>query len=766
MKIRLFIPAALLLLCAAPIWAQPQLGIIPKPESVKTLPGAFELNSKTRIVAADEAGRKMAALLNDFLLQSHGFKLEYRENAPNKKNAIVIESEKSLPETLNSEAYGISVTPDGARLAGRDAGQFYALQSFLQMLPAKIEGQKAMLPAVEITDKPRFRYRGMHLDVGRHFMPVQFVKKYLDMMAQYKFNYFHWHLTEDQGWRIEIKKYPKLTEVGSLRKETVKDRQLNPYVGDGIPHGGFYTQEQVKEVVAYAQARHITVMPEIELPGHSSAALAAYPQLGCNSGYNYQVQTTWGIFKEVFCPKEETFQFLEDVLAEVIPLFPDSPYIHIGGDEVLKDHWKESEFVQQLKQRENLKDENEVQSWFIRRIEKFINAKGKRLVGWDEILEGGLAPNATVMSWRGTRGGIEAAKAKHDVIMTPTDFCYFDYAQGDPRAEPLNIGGYVPLEKVYSFEPVPAELSAEEAKFILGGQANIWTEYMKTPDKVEYMAFPRMMALAEVLWSPAAARDFSNFSARLPEHFARLDKQNVNYRIPEPGGLVNMVLGKNQAAAEIPLNSPLKNGRIFYTVDGSEPSEYSRRYEAPFQLPVALNSKATLKTIVVNERGRKSSVYSATILRRAMLRPSPIAAPNIEGMVYSFFKGAFTNVKDVDRANPERTGETKSFGLRQFNEKENFGVIWDGYLSVPEGGIYEFAVDSDDGAVLVIGEEAVVDNDGIHTRKMATGEVPLEKGFHKMRLKYFQTTGEMNLSVRWGLKHRPLRDIASRSLYH
>ena len=425
---------------------------------------------------------------------------------------------------------------------------FYGLQTLMQMLPVEFKSDSAKVPAAEISDQPRFPYRGMHLDVGRHFMPVSFVKKYIDLMAQYKFNYFHWHLTDDQGWRIEIKKYPKLTEIGSKRKESVKERNLTPYIGDGVPVEGFYTQEQIREVVAYAKARQITTIPEIELPGHSSAALAAYPELGCKENYEYKVQTTWGIFKEVYCPTEKTFQFLEDVISETIALFPDSPYIHVGGDEVLKDHWKESAFVTELKQKENLKDDHEVQSYFIRRMEKFINSKGKKIIGWDEILEGGLAPNATVMSWRGTKGGIEAAKSKHDVIMTPTDFAYLDYGQGDPAYEPLNIGGYLPLEKVYSFEPVPKELTAEEAKYILGGQGNIWTEYLKTPEAVEYMAFPRMLALSEVVWSRAEDKNFDDFQRRLGAQFPRLDKQNVNYRIPPPAGLRNMVLSEGKAA--------------------------------------------------------------------------------------------------------------------------------------------------------------------------------------------------------------------------
>jgi hexosaminidase len=757
-----------LLVSLATADAQGRYNIVPKPVSLKYLKGTFQLNPQTRIAADDEQGKKIAVLLNDYLQKNYGFKLRLTSAYPvNKPNSIIIEPQAKLPEYVKDEIYGVYVIPYGARLMGREAGSFYALQTFLQMLPANMKGGKASLPAVDISDKPRFRYRGMHLDVGRHFMPVEFVKKYLDLMAQYKLNYFHWHLTEDQGWRIEIKSYPLLTLIGGYRKESVKDRQLNPYVGDNFPHGGFYTQEQVKDVVAYAKALHITVVPEIEMPGHSAAAIAAYPWLACKND-KYEVATTWGIFKQTYCPKEETFRFLEDVLTEVIALFPDSPYIHVGGDEVLKDQWKESPLVQELKAKENLKDENELQSYFIRRMEKFINSKGKRIIGWDEILEGGIAPDATIMSWRGVKGGIEAAKAKHDVIMTPTDYCYFDFYQGDPRTEPLNIGGYLPLEKVYRFDPVPKELSADEAKYVIGGQANVWTEYIPGPDKVEYMVFPRILALAEDVWSQPETKDYQDFTARLPYQLARLDRQNIGYRIPEPAGLKNIILPPDQTSTEVTLNS-VPGSHVYYTIDGSEPSEFSTLYSAPIKVSVAPNSSVILKTIVVAESKRKSSTYTAVITNRKML-PASIADATIEGMNYALYKGTFSSISIMDTiqmmdgTEPAVKGETKLFALKQFNAKENFGVIWDAYLKVPEDGLYDFAIDSDDGAVLMIDDQAVVDNDGIHTRKTSSGDIPLAKGFHKIRVKYFQKDGEMLLNLRWQIKGRNWQGLSG--LYH
>jgi hexosaminidase len=746
------------------------LNIIPKPASVKMLGGKFKLNKKTQLVSSGADGRQMASLLNDFLLKTYNFKLEYKETAvPRAKNVIVFKfSPTALYEPATRGSYNLRIDQNRIEIDALEEGKFYALQSLLQLLPADFK-DKAELPAVEIEDKPRFKYRGMHLDVSRHFFPVDFVKKYIDLMAQYKFNYFHWHLTDDQGWRIEIKKYPRLTEIGSKRKESAKGRVLNPYVGDGIPIEGFYTQEQIKDVVAYAKSRYITVIPEIELPGHSSAALAAYPNLGCKENYEYKVQTTWGIFKEVFCPKEETFQFFEDVFSEVIDLFPDSPYIHVGGDEVLKDFWKDSAFVQELKAKENLKDEHEVQSYFIRRVEKFINAKGKRMIGWDEILEGGLAPNATVMSWRGMKGGIEAAKAKHDVIMTPTDFAYLDYGQGNPKTEPLHIGGYVSLEKVYSFEPVPKELSDEEKKYILGGQGNVWTEYMKTPETVEYMVFPRLLAMSEVVWSQAENKNFDDFKKRLSAHFARLDRQNVSYRIPEPAGLQNILLSDKQNAAEINLSSIPPNAKIFYTIDGSEPTENSKLYDKPFKLNVNQNEKVDFKTVVVNEKGRKSAVYGSTIWRREPLAPVAEPVDKKQGVKFDFYK-SLTSVEDLAKSSPAQTGETKSITLGQFKEKtadkSPFGVNFDGYIYVPKDEIYEFELETLGFGTLLIDEATIIESDNLKAKQIKTDVAPLKKGWHRLRLKYFKDFGEFALGLRWGIKGQLLSRINGSELVH
>lgn len=738
-----------------------EINIIPKPQTVSPASGTFTLSNKTKILAISDAGRRVAAILNDLLQRSYGFKLQ-TTNKPAAKNVIqfAILEPKSPPVEF-PEGYTLTITSDLVQISGGERGVFYGLQSLMQQLPVEIK-REANLPAVEIKDQPRFKYRGMHLDVGRHFMPVEFVKKYIDLMSQYKFNYFHWHLTEDQGWRIEIKKYPKLTEIGSKRPETVKEKNLQPYIGDGVPHSGFYTQEQIRDVVAYAKARYITVIPEIELPGHSSAALAAYPEFGCKQDYKYKVQTTWGIFKEVYCPTEKTFGFLEDVLTEVIGLFPDSPYIHIGGDEVLKDMWKESPEVNELMARENLKDVNEVQSYFIRRMEKFINSKGKKVIGWDEILEGGLAPNATVMSWRGIKGGIEAAKAHHDVIMTPTDSVYFDFGQGDPAYEPINIGNYVTTERVYNFDPIPKELNADEAKYILGGQANVWTEYMQTPEKVEYMAFPRMLALSEALWSKAEDKNFADFSKRLAAQFPRLDERQVNYRIPEPAGLKNAVVG-GDGKARIEL-SPAVGTTVFYTLDGSTPTETSPVYSSPITIDLAQNERKDLKTMVQLANGRKSVVYPATLLRRDSLSPVELAEKR-PGATYGLaFSGTGGVVKTI------LSGESKAFGLQQFSRasdlKQPFAVTFDGYINIPTEGIYEFQTESTWDAGVFVGGEKLVDSTGTKDRSIHAEIIPLKAGLHKVSFRYNNRGGDPIFRVRWGIKGQGLRAIGGGELVH
>jgi hexosaminidase len=515
--------------CSTPEKKQaPGINIVPKPVRVSQSFGVLALDSQVAIITRTPTEAKVAKLLQDEL------QLLNISVSPHASQKITLERLWTL-DSVNREGYVLTVDSSGVAIRGNSAaGMFYGIQTFLQLLPT--QGEK-VLPYVNIADYPRFSYRGLHLDVGRHMFPVGFIKKYIDILAKHKFNKFHWHLTEDQGWRIEIKKYPKLQEVAAFRDETViglaSTRTRNePHEFDGQRYGGYYTQEEIKDVVAYAAERFVEVIPEIELPGHATAALAAYPNLGCTGG-PYKTATTWGIFPDVYCAgKEETFRFLQDVMDEVMPLFP-SKYVHIGGDEVFNKYFKTSwESCPRCKKRmksEKLKDVKELQSYFVQRMEKYLNSKGKTIIGWDEILEGGLAENATVMSWRGEEGGIAAAKQKHDVIMSPENWFYLDHAQDTSVTEPLTHAGFTPIQETYAYEPISAQLSAEEAKYILGVQGNVWTEYMKTPEHVEYMAYPRACAIAEIGWSPRENRSFDDFRKRMQAHGKRLKAWNVNY---------------------------------------------------------------------------------------------------------------------------------------------------------------------------------------------------------------------------------------------
>ncbi len=760
-----FIAIAFCLVFGSFVFAQAdEISIVPKPRLVTKTNGTFKLSKTTKILAISNESRKLGSILNEMIRRNYGYELEITDK-PQVENVIQF---ALLGTGMGGfvggpiDQYTINVTSDVIQISGTERAAFYALQTLSQILPQNSQGSP-MVPSVKIEDSPRFPYRGMHLDVSRHFMPVSFVKRYIDLLAQYKFNQFHWHLTDDQGWRIEIKKYPKLTTVGQYRSESHEGVYSTVFKGDGRPVEGFYTQAEIRDVVAYAKARYINVIPEIELPGHASAALAAYPELGRGCAapdYKFEVKKTWGIFKEVFCPTDETFKFLEDVLDETIKLFPDSPYIHIGGDEVLKDYWKESAYVQELKKRENLKDEHEVQSYFVRRIEKHVNKRGKKIIGWDEILEGGIAPNATIMSWRGMKGGIEAAKAKHDVIMTPTDYAYLDYGQGDPAYELLNIGGYLPLEKVYQFDPVPKELNAEEAKYVLGGQANIWTEYIETGDKVEYMAFPRMLAIAESVWSRAEDKNFADFKRRLHAHLPHLDRQNVNYRIPEPEGLQNIVTDKERTLITL---TPPAGTKVFYTIDGSTPDEGSALYTRPFEVTLSDDSSATIKTIVQIPTGRKSVVYAATVVRGAMREPVTLAESK-PGVTYSL-------VVPTDSGEAKTTtGETRSIFLTQFEKqidlKKNFGVQYDGYLKVAADGVYDLQVDSTWDATLVLGGKMVINEAGTKDRKMKSVVVPLKAGLHKISLRYNHRGGDAHFRFRVGIKGQGLRQIGGGELVH
>jgi hexosaminidase len=570
--------------------------------------GTFKINKNTTIYFEPEfeiAGN----FLNEFLQKGAGFQLK---NASKNNAKIVFEKDSSQ----TTEGYFLNISESKITIKSADSsGAFYAVQTLRQLLPAELEspltpergnGDKTVsFPQLTISDFPKFQYRGMHLDCARHFFDIEFVKKYIANLALLKMNKFHWHLTDDQGWRIEIKKYPELTSKGAFREETLIGHYNDtPQKFDGKRYGGFYTQEEIKEVVAFAAKHNVTIIPEIEMPGHAQAAICAYPELGC-TGKQIPVATTWGVFEDIFCPNEQTFTFLENVLSEVISLFP-GDYIHIGGDEAPKIQWKNCAHCQQLIKDLNLKDEHGLQSYFIQRIEKFVNSKEKKIIGWDEILEGGLAENATVMSWRGTQGGIDAAKQKHDVIMTPNSHAYFDYYQSDKPSEPLAIGGFIPLKKVYSFNPIPKELNAEESKYILGAQANLWTEYIPNEKQVEYMVFPRILAMSEVTWSGPSEdfeTDYTDFVARVEDFMPRLDTLNINYanHLYEIEG--NIL--KEEGKVFYELTTPTNGKEIHYSINNVKTKVYSK--------PILIEENAKILANVFKNGEKVGSDFSEEI---------------------------------------------------------------------------------------------------------------------------------------------------------
>ena len=585
-----------------------RLGLVPLPREVQTAAGTYALPQKISIYAKSKDEQNVAGLLKE-MLTALGKTATLTTNRPAAQIVLL------TAPTSNAEGYQLVVDKAGIRItAAGGAGLFYGSQTLLQLLPAlpgtTRAAATARVPYVRIADEPAFRWRGGMLDVSRHFFPVSFVKKYIDFLAAYKLNTFHWHLTDDQGWRIEIKKYPKLTQVSAFRKETLIGAQQlfkgpADFKYDATPYGGFYTQEQIRDVVAYAQRRYVTIVPEIEMPGHSVAVLAAYPELACKPG-TYETWTMWGVNEDIVCPTEPTFRFFEDVLTEVCALFP-GKYVHIGGDEAPKARWQESPAVQEIMKREGYADVEKVQGWFNRRIEKFLAGKGKKLIGWDEILEGGIAPSATVMSWRGEKGGVEAAKMGHDVVMSPTTHLYVNYGQSpQPHSpyEPLMIGGYIPLDVIYNYNPLPAELTPAQQQHVLGPQANLWTEYITTPAAAEYMLFPRLLAVSEVAWTPAARKSYAAFVPRMSQQFARLDQKKINYRVPEPLGLDSIGLVKQGGKAVFTLRSLVPGAQIRYTLDGHLPDETAALYTQPLAVP--LNHRLTVRAVTIAPNGRKS----------------------------------------------------------------------------------------------------------------------------------------------------------------
>jgi len=643
-------------------YSQKDLALIPKPSKVIFEKGIFILNENTKILLTNSEFQNEVELFNQYLKSNNGFELQVVNNSKSPINTIEIQKDNSSNSSL--DFYKLNVSTSQIQIkASRNIGIFYAFQTLQQLLPIQ-KNEELKLPCLTIEDQSKFSWRGMHLDCARHFFTVDFVKKYIDYLAMYKFNTFHWHLTDDQGWRIEIKKYPKLTEVGAWRNGSMIGHYSDQKFDDKR-YGGFYTQEEIKDVVAYAAQRHITIVPEIEMPGHAVAALAAYPEYSCTGG-PFEVGKIWGVLDDVFCPKDETFTFLENILNEVMTLFP-SEYIHIGGDECPKIRWKKCPHCQKRMKDENLKDEHELQSYFIQRIEKFVNSKGRKIIGWDEILEGGLAPNAAVMSWRGTEGGITAAKLKHFVVMSPGSHCYFDHYQGNPKNEPIAFGGYTPVEKVYAFNPTPKELTSEEAKYVLGAQANLWTEYIETPSHVEYMIFPRMLALSEVVWGTSNPDNYTDFQNRMLQHFEVLEHKGINYS--KAVFDITTKVKASQKGILFELNSAKNSKNIRFTLDGTNPTINSLKYKKP----IGISKDVTIKAAYF-ENGKQKSATTQQSFQINKATGKKIELMHQPNENYSH-GGALTLVDGMVSKNKSLGKDWLGFSGKDLNATIDFGKV-------------------------------------------------------------------------------------------
>lgn len=710
------------------------INIIPAPVSLQQKEGAFKLGTSTKIYASSPEAKVVGEFFASKLNQATGFNVAVVGEEPSSGISLLIDSSLDMGD----EGYSLDVESKNVVVKAKTAqGLFYGMQSFLQLFPAEIESPTVVsgivwkAPAVSIKDEPRFGYRGIMLDPCRHFMPIENVKKYIDVLSLFKINRLHWHLTDDQGWRIEIKKYPKLTEVGSKRIE-----------GEGTEHSGFYTQEEIKEVVRYAADRFITVVPELELPGHEMAAIAAYPNLSCK-GEPGTPRIIWGVEDIVMCPgKEDMFEFLEDVIDEMVPLFP-SEYFHIGGDECPKTSWEKCPLCQARIRKEGLMDDKEhtaeekLQSYVIQRMEKYLATKGKKIIGWDEILEGGLAPTATVMSWRGEAGGIAAALMDHTVIMTPGgNGMYLDAYQGDPKIEPVTIGGYTPLSKTYGYDPIPDTLKTlGKENFILGVQGNTWAEYMYTEEKRDYMIFPRILAVAEIGWTPLDRKDYKDFERRIENALVRLDGHGINYHIPlpeQPDGSCDFVAFTDKATLAFKTSRPVK---MVYTLDGSEPTPNSTAYTNPIEV----TETTTLKIASVLPSGKMSKPRVITVEKQA-LAPAKEVKSKTPGLKMEVTDGMYLNVDQLAGAKTWKSAPCKELrALTSYVKTDEsmrgvkqYAAVATGYVEIPEDGVY--FISSDNEEVWIDGKLLV--NNGGEVKRFSRHDTSaaLAKGLHEIKV--------------------------------
>ncbi len=745
---------SLLLLAAALAGPLPRAGaagelppLIPRPLRIRQGRGRFLLGPATRLLfqAGSPGAERAARWLAKFLSRGAGLRLEPSAWAgPGARPFSILLTRQGGRPDLGPEGYVLEVKPSSVviRSAG-GAGLFYGVQTLRQLLPPRVEadhpvkGRPLLVPCLRIEDKPRFKWRGMHLDVSRHFFPPDQIKEYIDYLAMLKLNVFHWHLVDDGGWRIEIKRYPRLTSIGawrlgdgrgwSYRNITFPEKKTGRRV-----YGGYYTQKEIRDIVRYARERYVTIVPEIEMPGHSLPALAAYPELGIDlppAEKKKLLAARFGGWENVYnAGLERTYTFLQNVLKEVMALFP-SRYIHVGGDEVGKGYWAVSPAVKKLMKREGLKNLDQVQSYFIHRMDAFLAARGRRLVGWDEILQGGLSPHATVMSWRGIGGGIAAARMNHDVVMSPTGPCYFDYSYKANSPE-----------KVYLYDPVPAALTPLQAKHVLGVQANVWTEWMDDFRRVQFMIFPRIYALAETAWLPQEEKDWGRFRKRLQAIFPRLDRLVVNYYLPAPEAAYSAVFlgnGPAQVSFRVP---PGREETLRYTLNGKMPSVDSPVYRGP----IRVRRPCVVKAAFFRPDGSPGEAAVVRVVKARVLKGAAGMRP---GLAVSYAEGRWTRVPDFARIKVLSTRKTSKIDLSARKRKDNYALRFSGFLKIPAPGVYTFTLGSDDGSVLSLGGAVILDNDGLHGYGAKRAALRLQAGFYPLEVKYFQAGGAARLSL-------------------
>ncbi|MGY0406960.1 MAG: family 20 glycosylhydrolase [Polaribacter sp.] len=718
-----------------------EISIVPKPSKTVLGEGSFLFSNTTTIFIAEKNQKIAAKFLIDLFKKAAGYELV---TVKNKDKANVIFSKDS---SLKPEAYTLKVTPKQIIINANDAaGYFYGVQTIRQLLPASIETtnnseEKWLVPSITINDKPRFSWRGMHMDFSRHYFGIDEVKDFLDYMALYKLNTYHMHLTDDQGWRIEIKKYPLLTEKGAWRLESSHDKVCKKLAKDNPSYtinkehyhnrngkkmyGGFFTQKQIKEIIAYAADRQITVIPEIDMPGHFKSAIDNYPYLSCTNKAGLE-----NTFSVPMClGKETSYTFAKNILSEIADLFP-SKYIHIGGDEVNTKPWKTCPFCQKKIKDNHLKNEHELQSYFNQEIERFLKSKGKKLIGWDEIAEGGLSKDATMMWWRNWAPKTReiAANNGNNIIITPDFEYYFDFKNEA-----------TPLEKVYKYEPVPKDFTLTQTKHILGVQANLWAEYIPNFKRLQYQAFPRMLALAETGWTAKKDKNFEEFSKRMDIQYKRLDALKIQYYIPSVIGLKNKVGFLD--TAEITLKTPLDDMEIYYTTDGSTPSKLSKKYDAPLKF----SETTTLKTIAY--RGNIASEIKMAFVEKQTYLKSVTVSPKIGSINRWVVLNTFKLVKNVKLPKKATFKAVNTINLAGYKDKNQMSMVFKGYFLAEEDGLYEFATKSDDGSLLYIGNKLVVDNGGNHSAILRDGIVALKKGWHPLTVKYHEAGGGNELTV-------------------